>query len=521
MKKLISLMMIMVLVVVTAACSGSDSGKETNKGSDKPQATNSGGSNSGDKEKTDEGAKNVLDGDKPTLRQLQPFNHFDPNNDYVAKFLEEKTGYKVKYDMLPEEMFNEKLNLLMANKEPYDFMKLGKDQFYNLVEAGALEPLDELLEQYGDNLKAGINEETWKAATVDGKIYGVPEGGTGLSASTNLVIRKDWLDELGLEIPTNRDELYNVLKTIKEKKNVIPLSGYKSIFPEIATTFDIPTLSSNAFAWGELNGELIQQAQHPKMKDYLAFMNKLYDEGLIDSEWPINTGSKVIEKFTSGKAAIMSVAWWSSPSIVSALAKNFPDAKLETLPYLTGDSGKPSVGAGAGISYYIAIPKWAKNKEHAMNLINMKLEENLFKELVIGEEGVHHKVEDGKYYPILPKFNDDLNNASHFLTGTDQRVYEDYWQARVRKDPVLQGYYEQFQQQAEGNFVVDPMSKAKPIESVSKYTQSLMQFSEDTYMKYIGGSDSLDTFDSYLAQWEANGGKEMVEDAREWYNSQK
>ena len=409
-------------------------------------------------------------------------------------------------------MANEKLNLLMSNKEKYDILRLTKDQFFTLAEAGALEPLNDLIDQYGPNIKAGINEKTWEASTIDGKIYAIPQAGTGTYASASLVVRKDWLDELGLQIPTNRDELYEVLKAFKEKKNVIPLVWYGSVLPEIASTFGIYN------SWDIVDGQLYNQAEHPRMKEYLAYMKKLYTEGLIDAEWPINTGTTSIEKFTSGKAAMMRLAWWSAPSVVSALERNFPDAELATLPFLTDENGKAGVGINTGITYFIAIPKWAPNKEHAMNYMNMKFEEDIFKELVIGQEGVHHKVEDGKYFPILPAF-DDLNNASYFLTGVDERVYPTYWQARVRKDPVLYNYFEELQTLAEGLFVEDPMSNAPPITSISEHTQKLAKFSEDTYMRYIADAESLDNFDTYLAQWRADGGEQMVKDARAWFAS--
>ncbi|WP_240941108.1 extracellular solute-binding protein [Paenibacillus sp. HB172176] len=516
MKKTAFIMMIIAMMLTVAACSGGNNGNNGNNGNGSAGTNSANGTGDpGATSATDGGSDNALTGDKPELRQLLPYNRIDPNSDYIANFLEEKTGYKVKYEMLPEEMPDEKLNLLMANKEPYDFMTLTKSQFFNLAEAGALEPLDDLLDQYGPNMKAGIMDETWKAATLDDKIYAIPQAGTGTAASMNLVMRKDWLDELGLAVPTTRDELYNVLKTIKEKKKVIPLVGYESIEPNIARTFGI------ANPWEEVDGKLIHQAENPRMSEYLAFMNKLYKEGLIDSEWPINTGSKVIEKFSSGQAAMMSLAWWSAPSMVGALKKNFPDAELVTLPYLPQDNGKAVIGVNTGITYFIAIPKWSKNKEHAVNLMNEKLEPALFKELVIGEEGVHHKFEDGKYFPILPKFNDDLNNGSYFLTGVDERTYADYWQARVRKDPVLQGYYDQFQEQAKGLFIIDPMSNAEPIPSIAEHTQKLAKFTEDTFLTYIAGSASLDTFESYLAQWKADGGEEMVNDANAWYAAHK
>lgn len=510
MKKTLSILMIIAIMIVAVACGGNNSsnGDNNNAGASNPPA-NTGNNNAGEEAQEED----VLSGEKPELRALLPFNRMDPNADYVAKFLEEKTEYKVKYEMLPEEMPNEKLNLLMANKESYDYITLTKDQFFNLAEAGALEPLDSLLDQYGANIKAGIMDETWEAAKLDGQTFAIPQAGTGMAANTSLVVRKDWMDELGLEIPTNRDELYTVLKTIKEKKNVIPLAGNGSVFAEIATTFGIVN------SWEEADGQLIQQAQDPRMKEYLAYMNKLYSEGLIDSEWPINTGSKVIEKFSSGQAAMMSLAWWSSTSMVGALQKNFPEAELVTIPYLKGDDRQAAVGVNTGITYFIAIPKWAENKAHTMNLFDLKMGEDLFKELVIGEEGVHHKVEDGKYYPILPKFNDDLNNGSYFLTGVDERVYASYWQARVRKDPILQGYYEEYQANAKGLFIPDPMSNAEPIPSIAEHAQKLAKFSDDTFLTYIAGSNSLDTFDSYLAQWKADGGEEMVNDANAWFTS--
>ena len=418
--------------------------------------------------------------------------------------------------MLPEELPDEKLNLLMANKEEFNYIKVNKAQFFNLAESGALEPLNELIEKYGPNIRDGIFEETWKATTIDGTIYGIPEGITGLGANSSLIVRQDWMDELGLAIPTTRDELYQVLKTIKEKKNVIPLTGYGGVFAEIANTFGITT------TWKEVDGGLIHRDQDPRMKEYLAFMNKLYEEGLIDSEWPINSGTKVIERFTSGQAAMMSLAWWSAPAVFNALEKNFPDAKIGVLPFLKQDTGEEAIwGVNAGITYVIAIPKWAKNKEHTMNFLNMKLEEKLFKKLTIGEEGVHHTFEDGKYFPILPIFNDLYNNASYFLTGVDERVYPTYWQARVRKDPILQNYYDQLQELVKGKFVIDPLSNTPPIESISKYSQVLYKYSEDTFLTYIAGTESLDGFDAYMAKWLADGGEQMVKDANAWYAENK
>ncbi|MGZ9586396.1 extracellular solute-binding protein [Paenibacillus marinisediminis] len=453
---------------------------------------------------------------KSELTMLMQYNLFDPNTEFPGKYISEKTGYQVKYEMLPAENPDEKLNLLVANKEKIDIMKLNAAQFYSLATAGALEPIDDLLAAHGNYINQAIKPESWGSATIDGKKYGIPETGAGVSIGEELVVRQDWMDELGLQIPTNTDELYNVLKTIKEKKNVIPLTGGKeSLYGDIATTFGVLT------DWKEVDGKLVHKAELPEMREFLAYMNKLYSEGLLDSEMPINTAAKAIEKLTSGNAAMYKLAWWSSASTIAALNKNFPDNKVTIIPYLKNKEGKATVGAVANTSWFIAIPKASKNKEEAMKFLNAKLEPETFKGIAIGQEGVHHEVKDGKYYPILPKFNDDLNNASAFITGVDETNYPIYWQARVRKDPILQSYFENFQKNAEGLVVVDPMSLAPPIDAVSKNTLKLTKLLEDNMLKFISGSEPISNYDKFLEQWRAEGGADMVKAANEWYQSTK
>ncbi|WP_139994201.1 extracellular solute-binding protein [Paenibacillus paridis] len=451
----------------------------------------------------------------PNLTMLMQYSLFDPNADPVAKNIEEATGYKVTYEMLPAESSDEKLNLMVANKQNFDIMKLGSAQFYKLATAGALEPLNDLIDSQGPNIKAAIKEDSWESVTIDGKIYAIPETGSGISVGEELVVRQDWMDELGLKHPTTPDELYEVLKAIKKAKNIVPLTGTKdSIYGDIAAAFGVLN------DWNDVDGKLLHKAELPQMKEFLTYMNKLYSEGLLDSEMPINTSAKAIEKFSSGNAAMIKLAWWSASSGEAALVKNFPEAKIGIIPYLVGKDGKSSIGVNLATTWFIAIPKISKHKEHAIKLLDTKLKKDIFIKLAIGEEGVHHEVKDGKYYPILPKFNDDLTNASSYMTGVNEYDYPAYWQARVRKDPVLQSYYEAFQENAaKGNIVVDPMSIAPPIDAVSKNKQKLTKLLDDTVLMYIAGAQSIDSYDTFLTQWMAEGGAESVKEANEWYQT--
>ncbi|MGM1046660.1 MAG: extracellular solute-binding protein [Bacillota bacterium] len=497
--------MLAVLLGFSLAVSGCGGGS-TKTETETPKAETPKTASEGQKEET-----------KPGIRMIMQYGMFDPSKEFTNQLIKEKTGYDVQYEMLPAENPDEKLNLLVANKESFDVMKLNSAQFYNLATAGALEPLDELLEAHGNNINQAIKPESWGSATIDGKKYAIPEVGSGIAVGEELVVRQDWLDELGLSMPTNPDELYTVLKTIKEKKNITPLTGGNkdSLYGDIAWAFGVLT------DWKEVDGKLVHKAELPEMKEFIAYMNKLYTEGLLDTEMPINTAQKAIEKFTSDKAAVYKLAWWNAGTTISALEQNSPDAKVSIIPYLKGKDGKAVAGVDAKTTWFIAIPKASKDKEEAMKFLNAKLEPETFKELAIGQEGVHHEVKDGKYYPILPKFNDDLGNGSFFLTGVDEEKYPIYWQARVRKDPVLQSYFESYQKNAEGIIVIDPMSTAPPIEAVSKNTLKLRTLLDDNMLKFISGSEPLEGYDKFLEQWRAEGGADMVKAANEWYQSAK
>lgn len=502
-KKMLTLATVASLATTVAACGGTtDKASTTTPSASSPTPT-------------------ATEGPKPVLRELLYFARFDPNTDPVAKFLKEKTGYEVKYDLLPAENADDKLNLLMANKEPYDFMKLQPAQFAKLVAAGALEPLDEYLNKYGANLKNAISPESWNAAKVNGKIYGIPESGSGVIVNQLLAVRQDWMDELGLKAPTNADELYNVLKTIKEKKNVIPLTIWKTtgvmdIMDTLGGMFGITT------DWKNQGGKLVHQVEDPNMKEFLNYMAKLYKEGLIDSEWGLNTVDKSIEKVVSGKAAMMPIPYYLAPNVINPLTKNFPTAKLTVLPVLKDKNGKAEVKAiGTSVGWFIGVPKFSANKEHTIKYLDLKMKPDIFKESAIGIEGVHHTFKDGNYAPILPKFNDDYANGSNYMTGVDEKNYPNYWKARVRKDENVAKIFESIQANSKGIMVTDPLAAAPPIDAIAKNTQKLTKLTGDTFVKYISGAEPVSNYDNYLKQWKADGGDEMVKAANEWYAANK
>ncbi|WP_028547342.1 extracellular solute-binding protein [Paenibacillus sp. UNC451MF] len=505
-KKWLVLALTAVTLISTACSSTKGGGGDTSKASSSS---------------TDSGSKNEA---KPQLKSLQIWQKDDYNTYPVAKLLEEKTGYKVQYDMLPQDKPQDKLNLLIASSEPYDAVTTTGGSEFKAIYAdyakkGALTDLGPLIDKFGPNIKASISQATLDAAKVDGKLYAIPT--TTLSfASTSLMIRQDWLDKVGMKAPTTLDELVAVLKAFKEKdpggngdKNIpLTIKGDDPIVANIAGAFGLPNF------YNDLNGKLTPRVLDPGYKEYVSFMTDLFKQGLLDKEFGVNKDATMKEKFSSGRAGMMPLNWSDVPTVADALKKNQPDAKMIFIPTLKGKDGKMGHSASAGFDRITFIPKASKHPEDAIKWMNAKLDKDTFKLMAIGEEGKHYTFKDGAYTPILPIFTDERNQANNFLMGVDEKNYPTYWQARVRKDPRLFEAWEYLNvKQPPETRKVDMLGISPFMPEYSKNFQQLNTMVSDYTVKLIFGAEPLSGLEAFQQKFKAAGGDASYKEVNDWY----
>ena len=96
-------------------------------------------------------------------------NTFD---DPVAKAIEEKTGVKIQVENPTGDPL-EKLNLMLTGQNYPDIvlMDRGNDIVNRYIEAGALLPLNDLIDEYGPDVKEMYGETLNKSRYTDGKNY--------------------------------------------------------------------------------------------------------------------------------------------------------------------------------------------------------------------------------------------------------------------------------------------------------------------------------------------------------------
>ncbi len=126
----------------------------------------------------------------------------DADHDVVMeefnKQLKEKYGMEIEMNPISMGDYNSKMQVINAAHDVYDLMWTGgTSSFYKNVRGGALADITELLPQTAPTLYESLSKDVWNAASVDGKIYAVPNWQI-MAMSENLVIPSKFLNELGM-----------------------------------------------------------------------------------------------------------------------------------------------------------------------------------------------------------------------------------------------------------------------------------------------------------------------------------
>ena len=138
----------------------------------------------------------------------------------VQNYVIEQCGVKPVPVLLPSGSEQEKLNLLISDpSEQLDIIMMNPtwESWGRLAENGQIVPLNDLLDEYGQDIKEAFSGDLeWLLDPMtdeDGNIWALPRALETTSSPT--YIRKDWLDQTGLDMPETFDELEEVLAAFK------------------------------------------------------------------------------------------------------------------------------------------------------------------------------------------------------------------------------------------------------------------------------------------------------------------
>lgn len=443
----------------------------------------------------------------------------------LGKALQEQTGITIKFQhpAAGADQAKEQFNLIVADGNLPDIMEWQWVKMYpggpeKAIKDGVIIPLNDIIDQYCPNLRKYLTENPdvdKMIKTDDGNYFAFPfiRGEDKLRYTVGGFIRKDWLDELGLEVPTTVDEWHTVLTAFKEKKGTeAPISfdwaNFKQSNP-IAFAYKVGAANSTWFILDD-GGKVAFAPAQAEYKDYLMTMNQWYQEGLIDKDIATLNGDQVTAKMTSDKSGA-SVGWAASRMQVfmTSAQKTNPDYLLVPTPIPTLEKGAaPEYGymENKFPDVAAAITSSCKNVELAARLLDYGYSDaghNLFN---YGIEGVSYEMKDGKaVYSDLVMNNPDgwplAQSLSKYIRANyngpfvqDLNYLEQYLQLPTVKDcPSV------WEVPNAGKHTVPNITPTQEeSKELATITNELNTYVDEMTLKFIFGTESFDKWDHYI-----------------------
>ena len=424
------------------------------------------------------------------------------------------------------------MNLLYASGELPDMIlyngytggheKAIKDQI--------IEPLNDYMEYAPDLAEVLDENDIWRksAMTAEGNIVGFPfiRGDEYLRTTAGLIIRKDWLDDLDLEMPQTPDELYQVLKAFKEKKGAeVPFTVNTVWFINYGIQQGMLT-SPFGLAKGDfyqIDGTVHYGYAEEEYKGVLEYLNKLYEEGLLDPNFQTLDDNAVKANMMNGLAGVtVGNAGGYLGTMVQTMESD-SDFDLAGFGPLVANDGDIPMCTNYEMSLpgtFVIITPACQNKEAAVKFLNYGYTEEGNMLFNFGIEGVSYTIEDGK-----PVYTDLIMNNPEGLTK--QLALAQYTRA-WQNGPFVQDkeYYLQYanlpqQQDAvakwstseASEYTLPPVTVAEAdAAEYSKLSGDITTYISEMTIRYITGLESLDTFESgYLATLKSMGVERLIE----------
>ncbi|MGF7400582.1 extracellular solute-binding protein [Thermoanaerobacterium thermosaccharolyticum] len=507
-KKIVSILLALLLILsVTAGCGTSKTNSSTANTSKTNNSTNS---------------------QKPFTITMMVSSYFPdpaPSDSPVLKEMEKYTNTNVEINFVPNSSYNDKVNTILASGDlPMALLVYQiTPSIVNAAKAGAFWEIGPYLKDY-PNLSKANPTVLWNTS-IDGKIFSIYRGRD--LGRNGIIIRKDWLDNLGLQEPKTVDDFYNVLRAFtyndpdKDGKNDtygMIVTKYSGPFDIIQTWFGAPN------GWGDDgSGKLVPAFFTDAYMKGLQFLRKIAKEGLINPDFASVDPGKWDDFYVNDKAGVKVDVLDDASRLQTKFDTAGKKANWDVLQSVEGPDGEMRTLATSGYNGVFLISKKSVKTEADLKKVLAffdKLGDKKMQDLLgYGIEGRHYNLKDGGIDPIpnLPAAVDreyhDLNQLLTFIPPEN---------ATPRYGtPIYKKQTETIQKNAD----IAVSNPAAPFISQSPtYAQvgtQLDNIINDARVKFISGQIDEKGFQAAVDLWRRTGGDKVIQEVNELYNKYK
>lgn len=280
-------------------------------------------------------------------------------NDWVGYDILKGMGIELEASSLPSSTSDQdtKIQAASAADQLPDFFVASRKVWQNLVEKGLVADVTDCYEKMPKRTAIMFDKDAINFTTVNGRSYGFATP-SKITRNEGLVIRKDWLDNLGLAVPTTLDELYDVLYAFtyndpdgNGKNDTYGYGAFVEVIPEYeiypGRRFE-PIMGAFGVegTWNFNKDNAGLQIHNPAYYDFMVFMKKCIDNGVIDPTWMAYKKDDFRAAWKQGKFGCFREqnAALHAKNNYSPFDNNFPNGEIIVIDPVTGPTGKASVG---------------------------------------------------------------------------------------------------------------------------------------------------------------------------------
>lgn len=284
----------------------------------------------------------------------------DYDTNAFTVWLEETTGINIEFQFFAANQgdYSSQLSTMIAGEEKLPDMlwnfSLGNEvyrqygdygyfldlaSYYNDPEKG--KPFWDRVAELPEEMQEAIEEGLYEPGTEN--IYGLPmlQNSYLDSMSYQIYINQKWLDKLGLDMPTDNESLYNVLKAFVNndpngngKKDEIGIIGSTRSMGSDAINWleNLFVNTSSEYWWNvDESGQLYLPMMTDEYREGLIYINKLVSEGLMpDTCWSM--GATELTPLLNPSDGVNKVGIWAGHPTLVLKGENEAHKEYVALP---------------------------------------------------------------------------------------------------------------------------------------------------------------------------------------------
>jgi putative aldouronate transport system substrate-binding protein len=386
------------------------------------------------------------------------------------------------------------------------------------------------------------------ATQADGKIYALPSWKEFWpQAITRQYINQQWLDNLGLQTPTNWDELFDVLVAFKEQDangngdagDEIPFDwspvgtgGYGYFQPTaLLGSLGLPISGGGGSGYFVEDGKVGNFLADERWKEVLTFLNRAYQAGLVNQN-VITQDYSAYQSIARGSGDTATVGfswgWTASDRFGAQLAPQYT-----SMAPLAAEAGQStpltwSYDFENLTRNHIVVSAQTEAKEAALRVVNEFYDQDMSMQVLFGDFETNVK-KSGDSYEVLPPADGESDPSTWKWTSTladagplwireglDVTLPSDLAEAVEQSEPL---------QEALGN--VDPEEDVLPpfikmtsedLSTLALNNSTILNLTQTKFAEFVtsGGIDA--GWDDYVAQLDASGLSQNIEIHQRYYD---